>query len=155
MYIFKFQIICNESQHDQLNAVFTDFSIQETYSIIIEKGFVILYRISHRLYPQSLILLLRYLNSSLLEFNEEMKEQFVDQVYFPLQEEIVNWIKVCEMKEILNVQSTIPTDIHAINKWKNQLQEVLISIIMYNCIDFTNRTMCFELSVYWRGTESN
>ena len=55
-------------------------------------------RISHRLYPQSLILLLRYLNSSLLEFNEEMKEQFVDQVYFSLQEEIVNWIKVCEMK---------------------------------------------------------
>ena len=81
-----------------MNAVFTDFSIQETYSIIIEKGFVILYRISHRLYPQSLILLLRYLNSSLLEFNEEMKEQFVDQVYFPLQEEIVNWIKVCRME---------------------------------------------------------
>ena len=81
-----------------MNAVFTDFSIQETSSIIIEKGFVILYRISHRLYPQSLILLLRYLNSSLLEFNEEMKEQFVDQVYFPLQEEIVNWIKVCRME---------------------------------------------------------
>ena len=81
-----------------MNAVFTDFSIQETSSIIIEKGFVILYRISHRIYPQSLILLLRYLNSSLLEFNEEMKEQFVDQVYFPLQEEIVNWIKVCRMK---------------------------------------------------------
>lgn len=81
-----------------MNAVFTDFSIQETSSIIIEKGFVIKYGISHRLYPQSLILLLRYLNSSLLEFNEEMKEQFVDQVYFPLQEEIVNWIKVCRMK---------------------------------------------------------
>ena len=81
-----------------MNAVFTDFSIQETSSIIIEKGFEIMNRISHRLYPQSLILLLRYLNSSLLEFNEEMKEQFVDQVYFSLQEEIVNWIKVYEMK---------------------------------------------------------
>ena len=81
-----------------MNAVFTDFSIQETSSIIIEKGFEIMNRISHRLYPQSLILLLRYLNSSLLEFNEEMKEQFVDQVYFPLQEEIVNWIKVCRME---------------------------------------------------------
>lgn len=74
-------------------------------------------------YPTSLLQFLSFIDAALLELNEELKELFVEQVYSPIEDEIVQYIRV-ELIEGNEMQRAMPKDLREIASWKSQLTDV-------------------------------